>query len=95
MLLDGFLFVAVQGGALIGERWKIGTVLLEVSEPRIPCWRLGVRMNDERFLRRITEAMRPGTYVRIVEEGDLGEEDEIRIVERPSSDLTIREVFRI
>ena len=82
-------------GALIGERWKIGTVLLEVSEPRIPCWRLGVQMNDERFLRQFTEAMRPGSYLRILEEGDLGAGDEIRVVEKPDSDVSIRDVFRI
>src|SRR5688572_18042861 len=51
--------------ALVGERWGIGTAILEVSEPRIPCWRLGVRMNDQMFLRRFIEASRPGTYLRI------------------------------
>jgi MOSC domain-containing protein YiiM len=81
--------------ALIGERWEIGTTVLEVSEPRIPCWRLGVRMNDQMFPRRFTEALRPGTYLRIVVEGDVGAGDEIRIVERPDHNLTIRDVFRI
>src|SRR6266480_3860190 len=38
--------------ALVGERWQIGTTVLEVSEPRIPCWRLGARMNDKVFPRR-------------------------------------------
>jgi len=82
-------------GAFIGERWRIGTALFEVSEPRVPCWRLGVRMNDPRFVGRFTEAMRPGAYLRIVEEGEVGAGDEIRIVERPDSDLTVRDVFRI
>jgi MOSC domain-containing protein YiiM len=81
--------------ALIGERWEIGTTVLEVSEPRIPCWRLGVRMNDQMFPRRFTEALRPGTYLRIVVEGDVGAGDEIRVVERPDHNLTIRDVFRI
>lgn len=81
--------------ALIGERWQIGTTVLEVSEPRIPCWRLGVRMNDKMFPRRFTEALRPGPYLRIVVEGELGAGDEIRVVERPDHDLTIRDVFRI
>jgi len=66
-----------------------------VSEPRIPCWRLGVRMNDKMFPRRFTEALRPGTYLRIVVEGEVGAGDEIRVVERPDHDLTIRDVFRI
>jgi MOSC domain-containing protein YiiM len=81
--------------ALVGERWQVGTLLLEVSEPRIPCWRLGVRMNDKMFPRRFTEAMRPGAYLRIVTEGDVGAGDEIRVVERPAHDVTIRDVFRI
>jgi len=82
-------------GALVGERWEIGSTLLEVSEPRIPCWRLGVRMHDDRFLRRFTEEMRPGAYLRIVSEGDLAAGDEVRVVERPATDLTVRDVFRI
>src|SRR5262249_31346498 len=81
--------------ALVGERWQVGTTVLEVSEPRIPCWRLGVRMNDRMFPRRFTEALRPGAYLRIVVEGHVGAEDEIRIVQRPGHDLTVRDVFRI
>jgi MOSC domain-containing protein YiiM len=81
--------------ALVGERWQIGTLVLEVSEPRIPCWRLGVRMNDKTFPRRFTEAMRPGPYFRLVVEGDVGAGDKIRVVQRPDHDLTIRDVFRI
>ena len=81
--------------ALVGERWAIGTVVLEVSEPRIPCWRLGVRMNDPMFPRRFTQAMRPGAYLRIVVEGDVAADDEIKMVERPQHDLTVRDIFRI
>src|SRR5215813_7118628 len=81
--------------ALVGERWQVGTLVLEVSEPRIPCWRLGVRMNDKMFPRRFTEALRPGAYFRLVVEGGVGAGDEIRVVERPAHDLTIRDVFRI
>jgi MOSC domain-containing protein YiiM len=81
--------------ALVGERWQIGTTVLEVSEPRIPCWRLGVRMNDKAFPRRFTEAARPGSYLRLIVEGELGAGDEIRVIEKPDHDLTVREVFRI
>jgi MOSC domain-containing protein YiiM len=82
-------------GALVGERWEVGTALFEVSEPRIPCWRLGVRMNDPQFVRRFTEAMRPGSYLRIVAAGDVGAGDEVRIVEKPRIGITVRDVFRI
>jgi len=81
--------------ALVGERWAIGTAVLEVSEPRVPCWRLGVRMNDQMFVRRFAEALRPGAYLRIIGEGDLGAGDEIRVVHRLDHNLTIRDVFRI
>jgi MOSC domain-containing protein YiiM len=81
--------------ALVGERWEIGSTLLEVSEPRVPCWRLGVRMQDKLFPRRFTEALRPGAYLRILTEGDVGAGDEIRVVERPDHDLTVRDVLRI
>ena len=81
--------------ALVGERWAVGTAVLEISEPRIPCWRLGVRMNDPVFPRRFTEALRPGPYLRIVVQGDVGAGDEIRFVERPDHGLTVRDVFRI
>lgn len=81
--------------ALVGERWKVGTAVFEVSEPRVPCWRLGVRMDDPKFPRRFTEALRPGAYLRIVVEGDVGAGDEIDVVARPDHDLTVRDVFRI
>jgi MOSC domain-containing protein YiiM len=81
--------------ALIGEHWEIGSTVLEVSEPRVPCWRLGVRMNDKLFPRRFTEALRPGSYLRIVVEGDVGAGNEIRVIERPNHTMTIRDVFRI
>ena len=81
--------------ALVGERWEIGSAVFEVSEPRVPCWRLAVRMEDQLFPRRFTQVGRPGTYLRIVREGDVGARDEVRVVERPDHDLTIGDVFRI
>ena len=81
--------------SLVGERWEIGTVVLEISEPRVPCWRLGVRMDDKLFPRYFTDALRPGAYLRIIVEGDVAAGDEIRVVERPDHNLTIRDLFRI
>jgi MOSC domain-containing protein YiiM len=81
--------------SLVGERWEVGAAVLEVSEPRVPCWRLGVRMNDKLFPRYFTEALRPGSYLRIIVEGDIAAGDEIKVIERPDHNLTIRDVFRI
>ncbi len=81
--------------AVVGEHWEVGNVLLEVSDPRVPCWKLAFRMEDPLFPRRFTAAGRPGTYLRILEEGELGAGDEIRVVMRPDHGLTIGDVFRI
>ncbi|MEL6984445.1 MAG: MOSC domain-containing protein [Actinomycetota bacterium] len=80
------------GRARIGERWRVGAALLEVSEPRIPCWKLNRRMDDRRFIQRFTAAGRPGSYLRIVEEGELQAGDPITVVHVPDHDLTIGEV---
>jgi MOSC domain-containing protein YiiM len=77
-------------GALVGERWKIGTVVVEVTSPRIPCWKLGKKMGDPLFIKRFARALRPGAYLRIVEEGELGAGDGVEIVERPGHEVTIR-----
>lgn len=52
-------------------------------------------MNDPLFPHRFADAMRPGAYLRILQEGDLATGDEIRIVEKPDHDMTVRDVFRI
>jgi MOSC domain-containing protein YiiM len=52
-------------------------------------------MNDKIFPRQFTEALRPGSYFRLIVEGSVGARDEIRVVDRPDHDLTIRDVFRI
>src|SRR3954471_23397995 len=43
--------------ALVGERWAIGSAIFEIAEPRVPCWRLGVRMNDPKFIQRFTDSL--------------------------------------
>ena len=73
----------------VGERWRVGSALLEVSEPRFPCFKLGIRMGDATFLKRFAAARRPGAYLRIIEEGELGAGDRIEIVDSPGHGVTI------
>ncbi len=80
--------------ALAGERWRIGTALLEVAQPRLPCYKLGIRVDDPRFVKRFQKALRPGAYLRIIEEGALQAGDAIDVIERPSHHLTMRELAK-
>jgi len=66
-------------GAVLGERWRVGTTLLEVVQPRLPCFKLGLRMGDPLFVRRFALASRPGAYLRILEEGELGAGDAVGV----------------
>jgi MOSC domain-containing protein YiiM len=77
-------------GALVGERWRVGSALLEVSEPRLPCWKLAVKMGDPKFVKRFAKALRPGAYLRVIEAGELGAGDAVEVVERPEHDVTMR-----
>jgi len=81
-------------GAVIGERWRIGTVELEVCQPRFPCFKLGLRFGDPKMLKRFTKAERPGAYLRIRREGELGAGDAIEVGERPRHGVTVALVAR-
>jgi MOSC domain-containing protein YiiM len=82
-------------GAVIGERWRVGTALLEVAQPRIPCFKLGIRMGTQTFPRRFSQARRPGAYLRIVEKGAAGAGDEIETMARPQHGVTVQDVAHI
>lgn len=75
--------------AVVGERWRIGEVLLEVTQPRIPCFKLGLRMQDGGFPRRFAHAGRPGTYLRVLQEGRLRAGDPVEVVHRPDHGVTV------
>jgi MOSC domain-containing protein YiiM len=64
----------------IGDRWRVGSTVLEVAQPRQPCFKLGIRMGDDDFPGRFAEAGRPGVYLRIVTPGDVGAGDEIGVL---------------
>jgi MOSC domain-containing protein YiiM len=81
--------------AIIGERWEIGSALFEVSQPRVPCWKLGVKMEDPGFPKRFMKAGRPGAYLRIAREGMLASSDLIAVTHRPGHGVTVSDVFRI
>lgn len=65
--------------ACIGDRWAVGTAVLEVAQPRQPCFKLGMRMGDEAFPGRFAAAERAGAYLRIVTAGVVQAGDTITV----------------
>lgn len=80
--------------ALVGEHWRIGTALLEVTSPRIPCRTFAEFLGQRGWVKRFTEQARPGAYFRVLEEGLVGPGDEITVVHRPGHDVTVELFFR-
>jgi MOSC domain-containing protein YiiM len=78
--------------AMVGDQWRVGSTLLEVAQPRLPCFKLGIRMGHPRFPKRFQAAARMGAYLRVIEEGDVGAGDEILVVNRPDGGVTLREM---
>lgn len=81
--------------AVVGERWQVGSVQLQVTQPRIPCYKLGIRVGDDQFPQRFAEARRHGVYLRILTEGELQAGDEVHVVHRPAHGLRAVEVAHI
>ena len=79
--------------AIIGERWAIGSAILEVSMPRIPCRTFAGFWERPTLIKDFMKAGRPGSYLRIVQEGEVGAGDEIVVVLRPSHGITISDLF--
>ena len=81
-------------GALIGERWAVGSALLEVRQSRMPCFKLGLRMGDPLFVRAFAQADRPGAYLGILREGDVAAGDAVEVVHRPDHRVTVALMHR-
>lgn len=84
-------------GAVIGERWQVGTPgvgpLLQVTAPRIPCATFQTFLDEPRWVKRFTQAGRPGAYLRVLSSGVMAAGDEVDVVHRPAHGVTIGEVF--
>ncbi|MFL6130493.1 MAG: MOSC domain-containing protein [Mycobacteriales bacterium] len=81
-------------GALLGERWRIGAVLLRVTSARIPCSTFAAWLGEQRWQRRFTERGAPGAYLQVLEPGSLQAGDPVTVEHRPAHDVTIGVVFR-
>jgi ferredoxin-NADP reductase/MOSC domain-containing protein YiiM len=76
----------------IGDRYRIGSALFEVSQPRVTCYRIGIRMDEPRMAALLVAHGRPGFYLRVVEEGDVEAGDDVMKIATGSEAMTIADV---
>jgi ferredoxin-NADP reductase/MOSC domain-containing protein YiiM len=76
----------------IGDRYRIGTALFEVTQPRVTCYRVGIRMNDPRIPALLVSHRRPGFYFRVLEEGEVQTGDDIFKVVSGPEQMAVAEV---
>ncbi len=76
----------------IGDRYEIGSALFEVTQPRVTCYRVGIRMDEPRMPALLTSSGRPGFYFRVLREGDVGAGDAIVKVGEAKERMTIAEI---
>jgi ferredoxin-NADP reductase/MOSC domain-containing protein YiiM len=76
----------------IGDRYQIGSALFEVTQPRVTCYRVGIRMNEPRMPALLTSSGRPGFYFRVLREGEVGAGDEIVKVGEAKDRMTVAEI---
>ncbi|MEY9911329.1 MOSC domain-containing protein YiiM [Catenulispora sp. MAP12-49] len=81
-------------GAIVGERWRAGTALLEVTAPRIPCRTFAGWLGERGWIRTFTQRAAPGAYLRVAEEGHVEAGDEVTVLDRPGHEVTIGVAFR-
>lgn len=81
-----------DGEVCIGDHYRIGSTLFEVTQPRVTCYRVGVRMNEPQMAALLVARGRPGFYLRVLEEGQVEAGDEIVQVEAGRERMTVSEI---
>jgi MOSC domain-containing protein YiiM len=88
---EGLLEDAVH----IGDEFRVGTARLVVTQPRLPCFKLGIRFGDSGMVKSFLKAGKPGIYFAVLEEGAVGPGDPIERLAEDGSRVTVAEMFRL
>jgi len=91
LTIEGLL----ETDVLIGDRIGIGTAEFQVTQPRQPCFKLGIRFGREDMLKRFVASGRSGFYVSIVTAGDVGAGDAVRVLHRAADSVSVSDIFAL
>ena len=79
----------------IGDKFQVGSALLMVTEPRMPCYKLGIKFGRSDIIRRFLVSERTGFYLAVLQEGEVGVGDQIEMVERGKEAVRVNDVTRL
>lgn len=79
----------------IGDTFRVGTALVQITQPRVPCFKLGIKMGDPAFVKRFLQSRLSGFYLRVIEEGEVGAGDAIERVSADPARLSVHDIHTI
>jgi MOSC domain-containing protein YiiM len=79
----------------IGDKLRIGAATIMVTEPRMPCYKLGLKFGRTDIIKWFLQSERSGFYFAVLHEGDVGAEDEFELIERDGHGVTVRDIVRL
>ncbi len=79
----------------IGNRYQLGSAVVMVTQPRIPCYKLGVRFGRDDIVKRFLKSGRPGFYFSVIQEGEVGAGDALELDYREAADVTVADILRL
>ncbi|HEY9605044.1 MAG TPA: MOSC domain-containing protein [Allocoleopsis sp.] len=79
----------------IGDRFRIGSVELIVTQPRLPCYKLGIRFGRSDMVKRFLASRRTGFYFRVLQEGEVGTGDTLELVSRDENNITVADITQL
>lgn len=84
-----------EGKVNIGDRFQVGTVKLIVTQPRMPCYKLGIRFGRPEMVKRFLESRRTGFYFRVLQEGEVGAGDDLELVSQDDNKITVDNITQL
>jgi len=79
----------------IGDRFRVGSVVLQVTQPRMPCYKLGIRFGRKDILRRFLQSRRSGFYLAVTKTGDLAADDDVELLARDENKVSVTDIVRV
>ncbi len=96
MFGENFTVEGFQEDSLhLGDRLAVGSAEVIVTQPRLPCYKLGIRFGDDHMVKQFLASRRTGFYLAVAREGDVGAGDEIKVIERDANGVPVSEITRL